>query len=204
MLKRPGPLTGQIQVCKAGAGTGTLFVVALAGTTIGSDVITNNVVLTAGSPCATVFTRVAAGPVAASLTITESINAGSVLSGVTVNGSVVASLGGAVVVTQQNDQALKAVVFTNVAATLGASLPFSTTPTPGQVKLCKHSGPAGTFTFNVAVAGAVATDQILSSVSLTAGTCKVIFVRANTLVGSAAVVTVTELNAALTLSLIHI
>lgn len=188
--------TGQIQVCKAGSGTGTFTVTGVIGTTIGSDVISNNgVSLTAGS-CATVFTRIAAAPVAASVTIKESVSPGLFLSGVTVNGTATASLGGAVIVTQQNDLALKTVAFTNASVNLGAELPFTTTPTAGQVRLCKHPGVTGTFNFNVAVAGAVATDQIVNAVSLRANTCKVIFVRAATVAGSGAVITVTELNAA--------
>ncbi len=140
------------------------------------------------------FVRVQAGQLAAVVTITESVaaNANTFLQNVTVDGQATATVGAGVVVTQ-NLNADKLVVFVNAAATVGASVAYHpSSQTPGVVHLCKSlDSPPGTFDFTVNAVGAVATDQVTSNVSLTAGTCKVIFIRTvPQLVG--ATLTVTE------------
>lgn len=176
-----GSGNGEVKLCKsANSPSGTFRFTATAVGTIASDVVTSNVSLTAGS-CATVFLRSQVGPLAATVTIRETLDAnGTVfLSGVTVNGASAATVGAGVVV-QQDHGPSKIVVFINANATVGATVAYEpNTTTPGRVILCKSSNsPAGTFNFTVTGIGTVATDQIASNVSLTAGQCKVIFIRA--------------------------
>ena len=170
---------GTVRVCKSGAVQGTFNLTAAVVGGVASDVITNNIALTAGS-CANVFVRTQGGLPPATVTVTESLvaNANTFLSGVTVNGVATATVGAAVVV-QQDELVGKVVVFVNANATVGASVNYHpTTPTPGQVILCKSAtSPAGTFNFAVTGVGTVGSDQITSNVSLSAGQCKTVFIR---------------------------
>jgi hypothetical protein len=176
----PGPGTGHVILCKSQSSPVGLFTFHVTAVgTIASDVIKQNVSLRAGS-CDTVFVRVTAGPIAAAVTITESVaaNASVFLQNVLVDGKATATVGAGVVVTQ-NLTPDRVVVFVNASATVGASVAYlPSTGTPGIVHLCKSSdSPPGTFNFKVTALGTVATDQVVSTVSLTAGTCKVIFIR---------------------------
>jgi hypothetical protein len=188
----PPPDTGHVVLCKAGNVAGTFNFNILAVGTVGTDIVKSATSLAAGS-CDTVFVRVQAGQAAATITITEDLvaNATTFLQGVTVNGAVAATVGAGVVVTA-NITDDKVVVFTNANATVGATVAYHPNPSPGVVTLCKSANsPAGTFTFHVTGLATVATDQIVSDVTLTAGTCKVIFIRTvPQLVG--ATLTVTE------------
>jgi hypothetical protein len=167
-------------LCKAASSPPGLFTFnVLAVGTIASDVVKSTVQLAAGS-CDTVFVRVQAGPVAAAITITESLaaNAGVFLQNVTVDGQVKATVGLGVVVTQ-NLGPDRLVVFLNAQAAIGGTVAFHPQAhTPGIIHLCKSpNSPAGTFTFNITALGLVASDQVVNQVTLTAGTCKVIFIR---------------------------
>jgi hypothetical protein len=188
----PPPNPGHVVLCKAGNVAGTFNFKITAIGTITGDVVKAATTLAAGS-CDTVFIRAKAGPVAATITITESLaaNASVFLQNVTVNGALTATVGAAVVVTQ-NVGPVKVVVFTNARATVGTTVAYQPARTPGHVHLCKSSdSPPGTFNFTVNAIGTVATDQVVSNVSLTAGTCKVIFIRTVPQVVSATI-TVTE------------
>lgn len=168
-----------VVVCKSSnspAGTYTFNVNAVG--TIASDVVTSTVNLSAGG-CDTVFVRVESGPVAATITIVEDLeaNANVFLQNVTVDGETTATVGGGVVV-QQNVGPDRVVVFFNAQATVGGSVTYHpTSQTPGVIHLCKAGSVPGTFNFTVNAVGTVATDQVVSNVSLTSETCKVIFIR---------------------------
>ena len=171
-------------LCKAGNVAGTFTFNVLATGLIASDVVKSTLNLAAGS-CDTIFTRVEVGALAATLTVTESIaaNATTFLQNVTVNGVVTATVGAGVVVTTNFPAPTKTVVFVNAAASVGATLAYHPmTRTPGVIHLCKAPAPgvSGTFNFTILAIGTVATDQILTNVSIAAGQCKVIFIRSVT------------------------
>jgi hypothetical protein len=113
---------GEIRLCKAGQVSGTFNFNVTALGTIASDVITNHVTLAAGS-CATVFVRAQAGPVAATVIVTEALaaNAETYLKNVTVNGQAVVIVGAGVAVQQDNGPG-KVLVFVNANVNAGAGL----------------------------------------------------------------------------------
>lgn len=196
---------GTVRVCKSGAVQGTFNLTALVANSVPSDVITNEIALTAGS-CANVFVRTQGGLPPAIVTVTETLaaNANTFLSGVTVNGVATATVGAAVVV-QQDELVGKVVVFINATANVGANVTYHpTTPTPGQVILCKSStSPTGPFTFDVTGVATVGTDQIKSTVSLMAGECKTVFIR-STVEPVPATILVTEQVSAVALASVQV
>lgn len=115
-----GVVSRSVSVCKAGQVNGEFNFTAVATGTIGTDVLTSSFSLASGA-CATIFVRPVPGVASASITITEAVNANTLLNGVTVNGTAAVVAGAAVVVTLGADED-KVVVFTNVAVT--AVVPF--------------------------------------------------------------------------------
>ena len=184
-------------LCKGGTVAGTFTFNVLPTGTIATDVVQSTTNLSAGS-CDTVLTRVEVGPVAATLVITESIaaNASTFLQNVTVNGVVTATVGSGVTVTTNYPAPTKTVVFVNAQATVGATVAYNTNPTPGVVVVCKsHDSPRGTFNFTINAIGTVATDQVVSNITLTAGTCKTVFIRTVPQLVSASLTVTETINA---------